>query len=466
MADAKQLHIAMFPWLAFGHMIPYFELAKRIAQRGHRISFMSTPRNIQRLPKVPPNLSSQMNFVSLTLPHHDNLPHDAEATNDLPFHKIPYLKISCDKLQDSLAEFLQKFKPDWIIYDFIASWLPPITAKLGISSAFFSIFQAWSLCFGGSSSSAMINGKDPRTKLEDFTVPPPWVPFKTNVAFRLHEAKKIFDLYEMNDSGVTDMVRAGSVIDGCDVIAVRSCMEIELQWISLLGELHGKPVLPVGLLPPTAYDNRDTLEDNNWLTINDWLGKHEPKTVIYVAFGSELNLSQIELTELALGLELSGLPFFWALRNRDDTVVLPDGFEERVKGRGVVCTSWAPQLRILAHESVGAFLTHCGFSSVTESLYYGQPLVMLPFSNDQGLIARVFTEKKVGIEIPRNEEDGVYTRKSVAETLRLVIAEEGGKIYRKKTNELRVLFADEQLHDQYIHKFVEFLENHRQVSNH
>ncbi|XP_044480645.1 putative UDP-rhamnose:rhamnosyltransferase 1 [Mangifera indica] len=465
MADAKQLHIAMFPWLAFGHMIPFFDLAKQIAQRGHKISFISTPRNIQRLPKVPPNLSSQMNFVSLTLPHQDNLPQHAEATSDLPFHKIPYLKSACDKLQDSLAEFLQKSKPDWIIHDFIASWLPPITAKLGISGAFFSIFQALSICFFGSSSSAMINGEDPRTKPEDFTVPPTWVPFKTNVAYRLHEAKKFFDHIEMNDSGVTDMVRLGLVIDGCDVIAVRSCIEIESEWINLLEELHGKPVLPIGLLPPLAYDNGGAPEKDTWLTINDWLGKHEPKTVIYVAFGSELNLSQTELTELALGLELSGLPFFWVLRNQDDTVFLPYGFEKRVEGRGVVWTSWAPQLRILAHESVGAFLTHCGFSSIIESLYYGHPLVMLPFSIDQGLIARVFTKKKVGIEINRNEEDGMYTRQSVSEALKLVIVEEEGRIYREKAKELRILFANEQIHHQYIHKFVEFLQNHRQVSN-
>ncbi|XP_031265826.1 serine/threonine-protein phosphatase PP1-like [Pistacia vera] len=60
---------------------------------------------------------------------------------------------------------------------------------------------------------------------------------------------------------------------------------------------------------------------------------------------------------------------------------------------------------ILAHELVGAFLTHCGFSSITESLYFGHPLVLLPFSMDQGLIARVFAKKKAGIEIARSEED-------------------------------------------------------------
>ncbi|CAN1180156.1 UDP-glycosyltransferase 91A1 [Linum perenne] len=53
----KQLHIAVFPWLAFGHMIPFLELSKRIAQKGHTISFISTPRNINSLPQIPPHLS-------------------------------------------------------------------------------------------------------------------------------------------------------------------------------------------------------------------------------------------------------------------------------------------------------------------------------------------------------------------------------------------------------------------------
>ncbi|KAK6775059.1 hypothetical protein RDI58_026060 [Solanum bulbocastanum] len=54
--NSKKMHIAVFPWLAFGHMIPYLELSKLIAQKGHKISFISTPRNIDRLPILPPNL--------------------------------------------------------------------------------------------------------------------------------------------------------------------------------------------------------------------------------------------------------------------------------------------------------------------------------------------------------------------------------------------------------------------------
>jgi len=59
----------------------------------------------------------------------------------------------------------------------------------------------------------------------------------------------------------------------------------------------------------------------------EWLDKQTQGSVVYIAFGSELTMNQDEVTELALGLELSGLPFFWVMRNRDDPVRLPDGFD-------------------------------------------------------------------------------------------------------------------------------------------
>ena len=57
----------------------------------------------------------------------------------------------------------------------------------------------------------------------------------------------------------------------------------------------------------------------------------------------------------------------------------------------------------------------------------------------QGPIARLLGEKLVGVEVPRNEEDGSFTRDSTTETLTLVMKEEEGKTYRDKAKEMTTI---------------------------
>lgn len=72
---------------------------------------------------------------------------------------------------------------------------------------------------------------------------------------------------------------------------------------------------------------------------------------------------------------------------------------------------------------------------------------------------------KVGKEVTRNEQDETYTRNSVAETIRLVIVEEEGRVYRNKAKEMNVLFADKDLQYQYIDNFVEVVQRNRKSSD-
>ncbi|KAG8642814.1 hypothetical protein MANES_12G125201v8 [Manihot esculenta] len=365
---ASKLHVAMFPWLAFGHIIPYLELAKVIAEKGHKISFISTPRNIDRLPKLYPNLLPFIGFVKLPLPWLDSLPENAEATFDIPYDRVQYLKKAYDGLKELITRFLKTSHSDWRLYDFTPCWLPEIVTRLGISNA---------------------------APSHNFIVPPKWVPFPTKVTFRLYEILKSFGIVTRNIAGVSDTDH-------------------------LKGENY-----------------------KEWWTVNFM----SMSFIIWAAFGSETKPSQEELTEIALGLELYGLPFFWALRKRrglSDTEVLElrDGFDDRTKGRGVVCTSWAPQLKILAHDSVGGFLTHSGCSSVVEALQHEKALILLTFLADQGINARDLEENNMGYPIPRNEFDEYFCRDSVAESLRLVMVKEEGKIYREKAKEMKGLFGD------------------------
>lgn len=254
-----------------------------------------------------------------------------------------------------------------------------------------------------------------------------------------------------NASGVSTAHRLGAVVGGCRFVAVRTVNELECDSLQLLAEsIYKKPVIPVGLLaqaPQPVGDARAVIE---------WLDAQSPGTVVYVAFGSEATVASELVEELACGLELSNVPFLWAYRQPGD---LPAGFEDRVRGRGAVAGGWVPQLNVLAHRSVGAFFTHCGASSVIEGLRVGHPLIMLPLIADQGLIARVMAGKKVGVEVPRDEQDGSFTREGVAEAVRMVMLGEEGKAFGARAKEMMEIFADDGSSSRHMDEFVGCLRN-------
>jgi len=74
-----------------------------------------------------------------------------------------------------------------------------------------------------------------------------------------------------------------------------------------------------------------------------------------VSFGTVASPRPDELRELAAGLEASGAPFLWSLRE-DSWPLLPPGFLDRATstGSGLV-VPWAPQVPVLRHPSVGVF---------------------------------------------------------------------------------------------------------------
>ena len=65
------------------------------------------------------------------------------------------------------------------------------------------------------------------------------------------------------------------------------------------------------------------------------------------------------------------------------------GFEERTKERGKIATFVVPQLRVLRHPACGAFLNHCGWNTVLESLAGGVPIIAWPRQFEQRMTARL-----------------------------------------------------------------------------
>jgi len=469
------MHVVLLPWLAFGHILPFTELAKRIARQGHRVTLLSTPNNTRRLIDIPPDLGGLIRVVDVAVPRVEHLPEGAEASIDLPSDDLrPYLRLAYDAaFAGALSDALrapEPPRPDWVLTDYAAHWAPAVAARHGVPCAYLSLYSAAVLSFFGPPEALMGRGRHAKTAPEHLTEVPDFVPFPTAVAYRGHEAREMFRPAAVPDvSGVAELYRSGMSIHGSQVVGIRSSRELEPEWLRLLAELYQKPVIPVGLFPPPPAKGVAGHE----ATLR-WLDRQAPGSVVYAAFGSEAKLTGARLETIALGLEASGLPFLWAFRapggdastggeGDSGTRGLPAGFEERVSGRGVVCRGWVPQVSFLAHGSVGAFLTHAGWNSVAEGLANGVKLVLLPLMFDQGLNARHLVEKKMGVEVARGEEDGSFAPEDIAAALRRVMVEDDAEEFGAKAKELARVLGNDEADDQCLRDFLRYLVEHIQL---
>uniref|UniRef100_A0ACD5W1Y4 Uncharacterized protein n=1 Tax=Avena sativa TaxID=4498 RepID=A0ACD5W1Y4_AVESA len=451
------LHIVICPWLAFGHLLPYLELAERLASRGHRVSFVSTPRNLARLP--PPR--KKVDLVAIPLPRVEGLPEGAESTNDVPDEKRELHWEAFDGLAAPFAEFLAAAcadggsRPDWIIADCFHHWAAAATAAHGVPCA---VLLATAAMLAAAPRQPP-SGAAAASVLEEHAAAE-----AARLAVPRYERDAVAPAYDGEcSSGMSVAERWFLALERCTVLAIRSCVEWEPETFPLVAPLLGKPVLPLGLLPPSTDGGRRGRADGDDATLR-WLDGQPPGSVVYVALGSEVPLGVEQVHELALGLELSGARFLWALRKPtgatalQDDDSLPPGFQERTSSQGLLTMGWVPQLSILAHAAVGGFLTHCGRNSLIEGLLFGHPLVMLPVFGDQGPNARQMEAKKVGVQVARDEDDGSFDRRGVAAAVRAVMLDgEVRKGFVAGARRMQGVVADKERHERYVDEFVEQL---------
>ncbi|XP_030456447.2 LOW QUALITY PROTEIN: flavonoid 3-O-glucosyltransferase-like [Syzygium oleosum] len=108
---------------------------------------------------------------------------------------------------------------------------------------------------------------------------------------------------------------------------------------------------PLVLSPPPA------LSDEHGCI--PWLDEQETASVVYVSFGSMLRPPPHEITAIANALDKTAFPFLWSFRG-DAEAELPLEFLDRATGTRGKVVPWAPQLHVLGHRAVGAFVTHAG----------------------------------------------------------------------------------------------------------
>ncbi|XP_048447808.1 beta-D-glucosyl crocetin beta-1,6-glucosyltransferase-like [Pyrus x bretschneideri] len=430
------MSVVMLPWLAHGHISPFFELAKKLSERNFHIFFCSTPVILNSVkPKLPERYNHCIEFVELHLPH-DVFPELAphyHTTNGLPPHLMPTLKKALQMASPYFSNILKTLNPDFLIYDFVVPWALSLGLDQNIPTIQFFIFSAVSVSF---LFHRLFKGPSVR------------FPFPA-IYLRDYEISKFNSMMppaSSNDNRKDDRVPPlqSPITTGrsCDLILLKTFREIEGKYVDYLYELMDSKIL---LLGPLLHDPTKDQEDKDEETdhIIKWLNKRETSSVVYISFGSEYFLSKEEIEEIAHGLELSKVSFIWVVRfpmeekiTRAEEVLLK-GFVERVGERGMIVEGWASQTKILQNSSVGGFLSHCGWSSVLESMKFGVPIIAMPMHLDQPYNARLVEELGVGVEVKKTGRGGGLQREEVAKVIKDVMENNIGEVVRRKAMELR-----------------------------
>ncbi|CAM0871423.1 unnamed protein product [Alopecurus aequalis] len=210
-------------------------------------------------------------------------------------------------------------------------------------------------------------------------------------------------------------------------------------------------VYPIGpVLPLTPPANAEEEELNECVR---WLDLQPPASVLFLCFGGKGSMATPQVHEIAHGLERSGQCFLWVLRGLPENTahgereltdanlgeVLPEGFLEKTKGRGLVWPKRAPQKEILAHASVGGFVTHCGWNSILESLWFGVPMLPWPLGAEQHFNAFTLVSD-MGVALPLKVDRKRYNFVEAAEleraTRSLMAGGEEGVKARDKAMEM------------------------------
>lgn len=218
--------------------------------------------------------------------------------------------------------------------------------------------------------------------------------------------------------------RAFKDVKKADFIICNTVEELEPEPISMLKQMQ--PICAIGPLFPSQFNNQP-VKMNLWSEsdCSQWLDSKPHGSVLYASFGSYAHSNKKQLEEIANGLLLSGVNFIWVLRpdivDCELSDVLPNGFLESVRGRGLVL-SWCKQNEVLLHPAVGGFLTHCGWNSILEGIWCGVPLICFPLVADQTTNRKLVVDDwKIGINL---FDEKVLSSNEVAEKVKYFMSEE------------------------------------------
>ncbi|KAL1215790.1 UDP-glycosyltransferase 73B1 [Cardamine amara subsp. amara] len=457
--DVSKLHILFFPYMAHGHMIPTLDMAKLFATKGAKSTILTTPLNSTLFFEKPIKSFNQENpglediaIKILNFPCTElGLPEGCENT-DFIFSNPDLVKagltlkflLAMNYFQEPLEQLLETMKPDCLVGNMFFPWATKVADKFGVPRLVFHGTGYFSLC-----TSYCVRLHKPYEKVasssEPFVIPElPGDIVITDEQLIEKEEESVMGRF-MKEIRESERDSFG--------VLVNSFYELEPAYSDFYKNVVAKRAWDIGPLSLRNRGFEEKAERGKKASIDEhecvkWLDSKKCDSVIYLSFGSMANFNNEQLLEIAAGLEMSEHDFIWVVNKNCSQVEmeewLPEGFEERTKGRGLIICGWAPQVLILDHQAVGGFLTHCGWNSLLEGVASGLPMVTWPLGAEQFYNEKLVTQVlKTGVCVGVTKMSKVVgdfiSREKVERAVREVMC---GEERRKHAKELAEMAKD------------------------
>ncbi|CAI0374458.1 unnamed protein product [Linum tenue] len=441
LATTDRPHVIVMPWPAQGHINPALQFSKKLVAKGLAVTLVVFTDKKLILQ------GSAVGSVAVELISDGGLPLDEH-----------FLEKFRSLVEQGLRDFVTRLRgpagtaagPCCLVYDSIMPWALHVAKELGmVGAAFFTQPMAVNAVY--------LNVVEGRLEA------PPAVDENGLVAVEgLSETVLL-----ATDDLPSFVADPGSYAVAIDMLGGQFSTVREADWAfcntfysledKLLDWMMNKliPIKSIGPTIPSAYlSNKEPLDlpktgseyglnlfnpDGSQTSITQWLDSKSPGSVIYASMGSISDISKTQTTELALALQLSSRPFIWVVRESEEDKLPPD-FLFAMDSSDQLVVSWCRQVEVLAHRSIGCFLTHCGWNSTMEALCLGVSMVALPVWGDQQTNAKFVADVwRVGARARADVESGVVTKEEIGRRIKEVMEGESGEEMRRNSEKWRKL---------------------------
>ncbi|KAK9071139.1 hypothetical protein SSX86_009707 [Deinandra increscens subsp. villosa] len=391
-------HVVFLPFMAYGHMIPMADMAVLFASRGLKTTILTTSSTAHRLAKSIHKTAGFAHQIAL---------HTIEFTTEEPGLDNPDQFISIDHfsrflealstLQEPFERFIETTKPNCIVADMFFPWTTETASKFGIPRIAFNGTGFFPLCV-----SEAVTRLQPNVSSDSEPFVVPHLPHEIKLT-RKQLPKLEGEEFKVFLKVIIQAVEAEARSYG---VIFNSFYELEPEYVRHYREVMKRKAWHIGPVSLYSKTIEEKVERGKKSSIDEheclkWLESKPAGSVVYVSFGSVVKVTSGQLYEIALGLEASLSSFIWVIRDGQEASI-PEGFEARMEaeGRGLIIKGWAPQVLILDHESVGGFVTHCGWNSVLEGVSGGVAMVAWPVMAEQFYNAKLVTDVlRIGVSI-------------------------------------------------------------------